>query len=190
MSAALSLSTRPWSADRPRSVTLAREGGEPVLDRSVRRKLMRSPASVSVSPANAGMPAPGKPWRRSVVRSWSVRAGIRAAIAGPSSPPFPVVPWHPAQRATKVARPGSGLWAAAIELTHSTHTNARDTRISITPPGRLPAECYSIRGENAAASPHFAGSRPGREARVSSHERSDDGLSAHAGGDLPPRRAG
>ena len=55
------------------------------------------------------MPAAGRPCLKSDVRSWSVREGTRVAMAGPSSPPFPSLPWQPAQRLTKTCRPESGL---------------------------------------------------------------------------------
>ena len=46
-------------------------------------------------------------------------------MAGPSSPPFPSLPWQPAQRLTKDLRPVSGGWANAIEAGHNTHSKSR-----------------------------------------------------------------
>src|SRR5205807_9579645 len=66
------------------------------------------------------MPAADRPCLTSDVRSSFVNDGTRVAIAGPSSPPLPSLPWHPAQRLTNTWRPGSapGLYlnaAAALQ---------------------------------------------------------------------------
>src|SRR5712691_4626991 len=78
------------------------------------------------------MPAAGSPCLTTVARSSSVRKRTRAAMAGPSSPPLPSLPWHPAQRLTKACRPESGGWASAIAA--GNHTYDKTMAISIHTP--------------------------------------------------------
>src|SRR5688572_4041063 len=131
--------THPSSTRPSESVNDDRTGTVLVRGFSVRTKDTRSAASASESVEKGGMPAAGNPARSTIRSSSSVRRIARAAMAGPSSPPLPSVPWHEAQRMTNAFRPLSTFWADGSAPINSViaHANPMLFLANADPPCRV-----------------------------------------------------